>query len=131
MLSFILLSIYTMHTRREKRKLTEANLGQHFLKSLGGFGTFCSVRRHLHFACSLYNLPRRLPHCRNSNSHIQNCLPQISSLLAGGLLQCGHDRKATCHQSKHAPVRSQPLPRENKAKPLSSYVRRNTTSRPG
>lgn len=93
-----------------------------------------TVSRYSHSACSRCNLPKHLPHFRKSGCNILKCLPQICSLLvlcltAGGLLQCRHDKKATYNQSKHCPVRSYPLPKESKAKPVPHYVK-STMSRP-
>lgn len=67
--------------RGGKRKLTEVNLGQHFLKCLGDLGMFHFASRHLQFPCSWYNLPKHLPHFRKQNWDILNCLPQMRSLL--------------------------------------------------
>lgn len=109
--ALILLS--TIHHAHERRKWKAdwGEPGATFSELSRWIGTFHFVSsEYLHFACSLYNLPKRLPHFRKLDWDILNCLPQICSLLvlclaAGGLLQCGHGRKATYYQSKHRAVR--------------------------
>lgn len=118
---------HTMHMRGGKRKLTEVNLGQHFLKCLGDLGMFHFASRHLQFPCSWYNLPKHLPHFRKLPSPDAFFVSSVSR--SGGFLQRGHDKKATYHhESKYCPVRTYPFPRENKAKPIPCYIK-STTSR--